>query len=143
MHFSLFCEKNHYASQCTLADISPSFLGFLAYYKSDAHFEILNSDTALPCVPICLSSHRLLAHLNTEDLVLCRLRNPLSTVHGRFVDQIKIYQFLLSLFSLLTSFLPSPLLPSPSHHSPLLFPLLLFSPFLSFYLSKRDMSSLK
>ena len=48
--FSLFCVKSHYASQCTLADVSPNFLVFLLGYKSDARFETLHSNTALSLV---------------------------------------------------------------------------------------------
>jgi hypothetical protein len=53
--FFLFWVKNHYESQCALADISPSFLVFLLYYKSGDHFEKLHSNTTLSCVHICLS----------------------------------------------------------------------------------------
>lgn len=60
--FSLFCVKNHYASRCPMADVLPSFLVFLLYYKTGAHFEKIYSDThslvsMSVCHPFCCQFH--------------------------------------------------------------------------------------
>ena len=52
-----------------MADVSPIFLVFLLYYKSDACCEILHSDPTLSLVFVSAFFHQLLAHLNTRTLI--------------------------------------------------------------------------
>ena len=90
--FSLFCVKSHYASRCTLADVSPNFLVFLLYYKSDACFEKLHSDTALSlCRCPFVTFRPLPAYLNTGTLILLQVEGP---------TEYSLWHFLSFLFSL-------------------------------------------
>ena len=67
--FSLLCVKNHYASQCTLAIYSSSFLVFLLYYKSGACFWEITFRYNTPCVRVCLSPFHQLLPSYTRTLI--------------------------------------------------------------------------
>ena len=60
-----------------MADILPSFLGFLLHYKSNACFEKLHSDQhSLVFISVCHFFCQLLAQLNIGTLILLQVERP-------------------------------------------------------------------
>jgi hypothetical protein len=79
--------------QWTLADVSPKFLVFLPYYKSDSRFEKLHSHRALSLCQFLSFFNQLFAHLITGTLILPLVEGP--TESSLWHLELEIDQFYL------------------------------------------------